>query len=206
MVIYMRFKDYASLVGDIKEVNFDKVAMRDNDFTLENEMPISWLELNYISLRKDCETINKAKNTLRYDKEFDITPLREQENKYKFILKVLEREIYNDTKEQDKALELLKSLEGKTLGMKEQRQLLIDLRSIYDRTLPTESDLKKHGLSRWLLYLRDCFADQDIELYYSYKGNEETSWNDLVISFEKIQKKAPLGDFHFDINKNGLPF
>ena len=53
MVIYMRFKDYASLVGDIKEVNFDKVAMRDNDFTLENEMPISWLELNYISLRKD---------------------------------------------------------------------------------------------------------------------------------------------------------
>ena len=143
----------------------------------------------YLSLMDEYKNITNVRMLLSW-RNVDVRILDEQIEKYAMVLSILEKYVYNDTFEQHiKALLLIQQHKNKTLGKKEQKELLDGIREIYDRTIPSPSSINSRGLSKWLEFIQyridDINEDSKLDGFYFdyiYNMNEENKWCDLIIT------------------------
>ena len=199
----MDFKEFETLMSLANREGVIKKGMVSLKPKNSDEiMKKTTVEYAYVGMKECYEQISRIRKLL-HKEEVDTTAIDNHLCKYELILDTLEKEIYNDTKEQNiQAIELVHSYKDKILGKEEQKELLDKIRDIYERITPSPNYTKKHGLGAWLNYLQSLTENEDYFSYY-YTKNKETNWCDLeIINGFEYDEEEPIEK----IKSINLPF
>lgn len=132
------------------------------------------LERAIVRLDNDIAAMNIAKKYLSNTEE--INEVRETLNKKR---QLLANEIYTeDNKSYLECHEVIEGMLNKQLGKEEQVELLEIIKEKFGRQSPNVSK-RSSGLNAWL---------RELNIEYDWISNEETDWNELIITGFGIYK------------------
>lgn len=134
------------------------------------------LEKSIVKLDNDIAALNIAKKYLSNVEE--INEVREELNNKR---QLLANEIYSeDHKSYAECREVIEELLDKELGKEEQVELLETIKEKFGRQAPNVSK-RGSGLNAWL---------KELNIEYSWDNNEETDWDNLVITGFGLYKQS----------------